>query len=388
MKSSVLQESLHKAITTVLRVIPSHPQIPILSSLLIKAEKGSLTVVGSDLFTSVGLTIGGSVEQEGPVSIPARDFAAFVSNVPAGRVDLSVKEKVISVRSGRIKATFSLTEPEDFPDVWPKKKKGLEIPLSEFSSALRKVLFAAAQDESRPVLTGVLLSPRAAKSEEQGGYTLLATDGFRLSSVDFAQSVHGVEGPLIIPARMLHETLRVATGDRVTLGISDSGIAMWFEGGWVSSRVLAGTYPDVARIIPKESEVIVSMDRGELERAIRVVSVFAKGSANIVRWAIADGKLTVSANAPQVGEGEVSLDVDGKGSGPSGSAGREIAFNSRYLLDWVTSIDSERVEFGMTGPLKPGIFRPASPSQGGPVGDKTYTHVIMPVRVQKEEASG
>lgn len=370
MNASVLQENFSKAISGVSRIISTRPTLPILSHLLLKAEKGKLFVIGTDLTTSLVLEMGGKIEKEGSVTVPARELAAFVATLPPGKIELSSDGLSLAMRSESSRARVLGTAATDFPVIDIPKEKGAVILREKLVVALKETLFSVATDESRPILTGVKIAPGKRKTKE--AMVLTATDGFRLSMVTFEVNGDPLPTPCVVPGRTLSELARVAAGEGVSFAVTSDGIAFSFDGGWILGRLLAGEFPPAERIIPEKNELVVTIDRVELERAIRQAAVFARDSANIIRWAIKNGSLTVSANSPQIGENETKLSVSGAGSG-------EIAFSARYLLDWIGSVNSEQVEFGMSGPLKPGVFRP--------VGDKTYTHVIMPVRVQKEESS-
>lgn len=378
MNASVLQENFSKAISGVSRIVSTRPSLPILSNVLLRTEKGKLSVIGTDLTTSLVLEMGGKIEKEGSVTVPARDLAAFVATLPPGKIELSSDDVSLSIRSGLSRARLLGVAATEFPTIDIPRDKGVSVLRERILGALRNTLFAVAADESRPILTGIKIAPVARKSGNL--MVLTATDGFRLSVVEVGVDGAPFESPCVVPGRTLSELARVASGESVSLVVTSDGVAFSFEGGWVLGRLLAGEFPPAERIIPERSDLVVTMDRVELERAVRAAAVFARDSANIVRWIVKDGELTISANSPQIGENETRLSVSGVGSGPSESEGREIAFNARYLLDWIGSVNSEQIEFGMSGPLKPGVFRP--------VGDKSYTHVIMPVRTQKEESSG
>lgn len=370
MNASVLQENFSKAISGISRIISTRPTLPILSHLLLKAEKGKLSVIGTDLTTSLVLEMGGKIEKEGSVTVPARDLAAFVATLPPGKIELSSDGLSLAMRSESSRAKILGAAAAEFPVIDVPKEKGAVILRERLVTALRETLFAVAADESRPILTGIKIAPGKRKTRET--MVLTATDGFRLSTAVLELDDVVSSPPCVVPGRTLSELARVASGESVSLAVTRDGVAFSFDGGWVLGRLLAGEFPPAERIIPEKSDAVIAMDRVELERAIRSAAVFARDSANIVRWEMRGGELTVSANSPQIGENETKLSISGSGSG-------EIAFNARYLLDWIGSVDSEQIEFGMSGPLKPGVFRP--------VGDNTYTHVIMPVRTQKDESS-
>ena len=374
MKISILQENLAKIVGAAARNVSSRPQLPVLANILLKTEKGRLIAVGTDMMTSVGLAAGGKVEEEGAVTVPGRDLAALAAGLPAGTVELSSDGSALTVIAGRTRAKLMGMSAEDFPEVDGKGKKAFEVDREAWEEVMERVLICVSPDEGRPILTGVKIEPidQGPRAKGQGlkDIKLTATDGYRLVIVEVGVEKLELDEVVIIPARTLGEAVRLAGGKTLTVELTDDGgVAFKFEDGWVKGKLLAGEFPAVDKITPQEFEAEITIDRGELEKAVKLAAIFARESANIIRWTIVEGMVTVAANSPQIGENETAVEVSGKGSG-------EIAFNSRYLLDLLGSVgEAERLTFKMAGPLKPGVF--------GIEGDKNFKHVIMPVRVQK-----
>jgi DNA polymerase-3 subunit beta len=199
----------------------------------------------------------------------------------------------------------------------------------------------------------------------EGEIKAIATDGYRLSVVTVPAG-GSIDGTAIVPSRFLSEADKFSEAAGINLSISKSGEAgVVGEAGWLSGRTIAGEFPPAEKIIPQTFDLTISVNRSELERAVKIATIFARSASNIIKWEIKSGKLKVSANSPQIGENETTLEVEGKGEG-------EMAFNGRYLLDYLGSTDEEAINFSMIDSLKPGVFK-----------SKNYLHVIMPVRVQK-----
>lgn len=364
MKITVLQENLAKIVSTAAKKIPSRPQIPILSNILLTAAKGKISALSTDLSASLSLSTGGKIEESGGVTVPAKDFAALISSLPPGKIQLRTEKEILLVSAESTKAKFVTISASEFPKILAPDHGQIKISTGDMNRVLGRTLFAAGRDESRPILTGIKI-----ETGGKDGLKFISTDGYRLSLATV--SCQGkLARSIVVPAGILSDIFRLITADSIEISISeDSGISIIFEDGWVSGRLLAGDFPPAAKIIPDETPISVLIEKNALEQAVRTSAIFAKGSANIVRWQIDDGKLRISANSPQIGSNEVTVEISGRGSG-------EIAFNSRYLLDYLGSVDSEAVEFGMTDALKPGIFRPEK--------DNSYLHIIMPVRLQPE----
>lgn len=365
MNISVLQENLSKAVSIIAHGVATRPQLPVLSNMLLRAQKGKLTLISTDLSIALGVEIGGKVEKEGAITVPAKDFALLVSNMPSGRVSLSVEKQALVVSSGLATSRMLGIAASEFPDIQAPSLDGVSVDIADFSKSMKRVLFCISPDEGRPILTGVKID-----STKQGQLQLISTDGYRLSTTML--SVKGSFGgkPIVVPGRVLSEALRLSSGDRLRLSVADESIVSFgFDNGWVTGRLLAGEFPPAEQIVPERPDVSIRIARRELEQAIKVAAVFAKESAHIIQWVISKKRLNLSARSAALGEHEAVLDIDGDGEG-------EISFNARYLLDWLSSADSDTVVFGMVGPLKPGLFTPA--------GDNSYRHVIMPVRTQPD----
>ena len=360
MRISILQENLSRAALTISKIVSSKPQLPILSNILIKVEKGRIFFLATDLSISMGLIVGGKIEEDGEASVPAKEFSALISQLAAGKVDLSSDKQALLIKTGSFRARLIGSFSEEFPKIEPPVGQSLRLKAGDLSLLLRRTSFAVAKDDSRPVLTGIRISQPA-----KGDIKAIATDGYRLSSI-----VVPVEGSIVdtvaIPSRFLLEVDKFSDASGINLSISRSGeIGVIGEMGWLSGRTLAGEFPPAEKIIPQSFDLTVSINRSDLERAVRAAAIFARSAANIIKWEIKSGKLIISANSPQVGENETVLEVEGKGEG-------DIAFNGRYLLDYLGSTDEETINFSMINSLKPGVFK-----------SKNYLHVIMPVRVQK-----
>lgn len=375
MKLSVLQENLAKALSITSRSVSAKAQLPALSNILLATDRGRLKLSATNLETGINYWLGAKIEKEGTISIPAKILTEFVSSLPAEKIELETKENSLSLVCGSYQATFIGLPASEFPLVPTlKDKETASFPSEELFKAISQVVFAAAQDEGRPVLTGVLLLVK------DGELILVATDGYRLSlkkmgKMKGLQEVKEFIKGLIIPSRTLAEVGKIISdqeqGKEIGLAITPSSNQIIFSTNEaeVISRLIEGGFPEFEKIIPEKGTTKMIIDTAEFLKAVRTASIFARESANIVKLKIQNSKLKISANAPQVGENLIDLEVTQEGED------NKIAFNSRYLLDLLNSVDSEQISFEMTTPLNPGVFTP--------VGDKSYRHIIMPVRVQE-----
>ena len=377
MKVQVLQENLIKALNTACRLISAKAQLPVLANILIATEENRLKIASTNLEMGATIWIGAKIEKEGAITLPSRILQEFISSLPAEKIDLEVKENIASLTCGLNKALFNGIAASEFPVLPKSEKKVFVFPGPIFLEAISQVAFASASDEGRPILTGV-----SVKTDGKL-LTFAATDGYRLSvkkieleKVAIEESKKEKVKSLVIPAKSLIEVGRILTEQQkqeknlVEMGLTkDENQAVFtFPDIELSTRLLEGEFPDYEKIIPTEYTSKIFLDKEELNQAVKIASIFARDSANIVRLKFTEGKLTISANSPQVGENtsEIGAKIEGEGG--------EIAFNYRFLLDFLNSVTAGEVVFEMTGPLNPGVFKVKD--------DPSLIHIIMPVRLQ------
>lgn len=381
MKIICLQENLSKGINTVSRLVSSKTQLPILSNILLKTEEGRLKITATNLETGINLWIGAKIEKEGSFTIPAKILSEFVNSLPKDKVTLELKGNLLNISCQSFSADINGLPASEFPEV-PSLDGKISFVLEPevLKRAINCVGFAAATDEGRPVLTGVLFNFKKEKIE------IVATDGYRLSikTIDNKNKKEEVfKEKIIVPARTMMEVARIIQEgtkeekEKVQISLTKEGgqIIFHYQDTDLITRLIEGQFPAYEKIIPQENTTKIIVSTPELIQAVRVASIFARESANIVKFKIQSinggPKLKIMANAPQLGRNITELDIKKEGED------NKIAFNSRYLMDLLTNIGSEELIFEMGGSLNPGVFKP--------VGDDSYLHIIMPVRVQEEE---
>jgi DNA polymerase-3 subunit beta len=375
MKLTLLQENLAKGLTIVNRFVAPKAQLPALNNVLLTTDKGKLKLSATNLEMGINYWLGAKVEQEGAISIPAKIFTEFISSLPLEKVVLETKENNLNLNCSSYQANFVGLPASEFPAVPTfKGKGGIFFPKDLLLKAITQVSFAAAQDEGRPNITGVLL---IIKGED---LVLVATDGYRLSfkkmikAQGFTQVEEFKKG-IIIPARTLTEVGKIMAEQEpekeISLAITPGSNQIIFVSpeAEVTSRLIEGSFPDFERIIPEKETTKVLLEKETFLRAVRTAAIFARESANIIKFKINKDKLKVSANAPQIGDNLIEMEIRVTGED------NKIAFNSRYLLDFLNVVEGEEVTLEMTSPLNPGVFRCLK--------DNSFLHIIMPVRVQE-----
>src|SRR4051794_6710959 len=372
-KLSVMQENLARGLAVVSRAVSTRGTLPVLANVLLRTEDGGLKLTATNLEIGITYWVPGKIETDGATTVPARLFADLVSSLPGSeRVDLELQgADVLHVRAGRFATHIKGIDADEFPTIQTAgERPTTRIAQKVLRRALSETIFAAASDEARPILTGVLAR------FEGDRLTLAAADNYRIAvrTVDILDPVESVS--VVIPARALAELARVLsdTDDPVELVLAQARNQVLFhvEGIDLVSRLIDGQFPNYQQVLPQSHATRAELEREELLRAVRPAALIASSSANIVKLRVgpdgqADGDNGVMVTATaDVGdyEGAVEAAVEGDGT--------TIAFNARYLADVLTNVDADRFAIELNGPLSPGVFRP--------VGDDAYVHVVMPVR--------
>jgi DNA polymerase-3 subunit beta len=343
---------------------------------LLASDEGRLKLVATNLEIAVTCWIGAQVEEEGAITIPARLLADFVTSLPNERIDMSVasRSRQLHITCARNEATISGMDADDFPPV-PSISDGISLKLDSkiFRRAIAQVEFAAAADDTRPVLTGIhtLVEGRQV--------TLAAADGFRLAvhKLPLDQEVpERVE--VIIPARALREIERLVADEEdpveMAFNAATSQVLFRLKSVEMVATLVQGTFPNYSQLIPQSFNTRSVIEMRQFRQETRIAAIFARDGAGIVRLQLepgeaeAPGKMIVSARAEEIGEhrGDLDVTIDGEAS--------KVAFNSKYLQDVLGVLDCSQVALETTGPSSPGVIRP--------IGADDYVHVVMPMFVQ------
>jgi DNA polymerase III subunit beta len=381
MKLTCLQENLNRGLSIVGRAVATRTTLPITNNVLLKAEGGQLTLVATNLEMAISCWIGAKIEEEGAITVPAKLLTEFVSSLPSDTISISLspQTKTLGLKCARFEARISGVDAKEFPPI-PNVEDGVtaSVEVETLRQAINQVVFAAATEESRPVLTGVCTQ------FEGSTLTLAAADGFRLAvfKLPLPDKV-GQKIEVIIPARTLTELNRLMGTQEepveVMLGKIEgphSGNTAVFKlkNAELVSQLVQGTFPNYSQLIPKSYNTRVIVNVAEFLRATKTASIFARDGSGIVRLVVTPGneknpgRLAVSARSEEIGDdvGEIDATVEG--------ADAKIAFNGKYLTDVLSVMKESQVALEMTNPSSPGLIKP--------VGSDNYTHVVMPMFVQ------
>ena len=377
MQVSLLSENLQKKILFVNHAISPRSQLPILLNFLIEAKNGRFYVSATDLEIGILVEIHAKVEQEGSITIPAKTFTELIATIPQDKITLKTNENGLLLTGGKTKAQFQTTPGEEFPKLYEEKGKELiTLKKEAIDKDFSKIVFAASPDSDRPALSGVLIK------EEKEGFLLVATDGYRLSLKKHAlknikKEKTGEAISIIVPSKIIRELVQMEKeedGGEVKVYASKEKNQIIFSQNdtILVGRLIEAEFPNFEKIIPTDFSTRTVFERQDLQRAIKAGYIFARQNAGIVKLSIKKDKIIVSANAPSVGEN--TIEVDAKTLGEE----NDIAFNARYVLDFLSNTTGEIMSFEMTGPLNPGVFKEED--------DPSFLHLIMPIRVQQESA--
>lgn len=376
MKLSCLQENLSKGLGIVGRAVATRSTLPITQNVLLSAEERGLKLAATNLEMATTCWVGAKVEQEGSITVPARLLIDFVNSLPNDLIEINLpaSSRILELRSGRYHARIHGIDAADFPPI-PKVGDGITVAVdaANLREAITQVAFAAASEESRPVLTGINTEL------DNDKLYLVAADGFRLAVHRTSlKSPTGEKTAVIIPAKTLNEVNRLL-GEQdepveITINRQKSQILFRLKNAEIVSQLIQGSFPNYSQVIPQNYTTRAVVDVSEFTRVTKMSSVFARDASGIVRLVITPGnelnpgKLTVSAQAEEIGDNVSQIDalIDGEEA--------KIAFNVKYLSDVLSVLRQPQVALEITTPSSPGVIRP--------VGVDNYVHVIMPMFVQ------
>lgn len=369
MKLSVTQKDLNLGLQAVSRSLGVRSTLPVLSCVLLQTEKGNLKLSTTNLEVGVVKLVSSKVTQEGEVCVPAKTLLEAVSSLPEGALVIEKEEGSLKLSALNFKASLNSLPPSEFPSIPMSGEGKLKISAGLLKEALPEITYASAVDEGRPVLTGVLFEVKGESLE------LVATDGFRL-----AHKKVSLEGEkalrVIIPRRSLEEVARLIDeelsedlDEKIEISTSENQNQIVFKIGrtLLSSRLIEGQFPAWEKIIPKEFKLRAVLDRGDLTKALKLSSVFAKDSANITKISVEKEGVILSSETKELGSQETKMQAQTEGEDI------DAAFNSRFLMEVLSSITTSQISIEFSGPLSACLIRP--------IGQEGTEHIVMPVRV-------
>lgn len=365
MKLTVLQENLKNALSSLQKAIPSKPQLPILSSVYIQAKGESLTLAATDLYLGIKSTIPAKIEEEATLVVPGEILKNLIFSFSAGEVAIEKKDSSLVLKYDNSTSSLPYQVADEYPQFPEVNGQDYSLPSALLKKIEKYVAFAAALDQTRPVLASILFSFK------KEGLEIVGTDGFRLARLSVQETIPDLEQDILIPVKSLSEVFRMISqteAEYVDFRVSQELKQVLFvvDGAEIYVRLTEGEFPPYQKIIPPEFTHSFTLDWQELQAQIKRAFLFSRDTSNIIRLEIAEGELHIKANSPARGDYHGSLALTHSGEP------LEIAFNALYLLDFLNMQKEGDIVFSMNESLKPAAF--TTPEEDG------YLYIVMPFR--------
>jgi DNA polymerase-3 subunit beta len=384
-KLTCKQQDLSRGLSAVSHAVSGRSTLPILQNILLTTDHGRLKLSATNLEIGINCWIDAEISEEGTTTVLAKLITDYVNSLPSDVVEITVPEDAhtMNVKGMRSQANIKITDAAEFPQI--PSNEGGEPPVQLDAALLKEMIegvaFAAADDDSRPVLTGVLVQVQTDEKSGKETITFAAADAFRLAVrvAELAADEHP-HGDILIPARTLTELARILPAEGpVEMIVTPNRSQVLFHTPNLDlvSRLIEGAFPNFRSIIPKESTTTATVETKEFAAAVKSAALFARDSSNIVRVKIngsgegdpGAGSITIEANAEDLGDNVSTINaaVDGQDL--------QVIFNVKYLADVLNTIDTPEVRLEASSPTKPGVLRPVGPAD--------CTYVIMPMHINR-----
>ena len=365
MKMQLKRLDFTRLIGKIQSIVPTKPSIPILANILIEADNGQIIISATDLTVSMRVFGEANVTEPGAMTLPARRLFQLVRELTTPDIEIEMTSpEVAIVHSGSSQFRIQGMHKSAFP-TFPDLSEGYQLLFKSetLKDMLIRTAFAAAKDDSRQVLNGVLMQRASSLA------TFVGTDGKRLARNQIEVETDSQDSSsYILPLKAVDEVVKMLDekDEDVKLILMPEKFAIEVSGCTLIAKLLTGQYPEVSRVIPKKSENTVTLHRDELIALLRQVALFTSEGSNSVRFTFSDGALHLTAASGEIGEGKVSMPVNY--NGPK----LEIAFNPHYFLDILRHSKDETVQFNVSDSYNPGLITDSSKAE----------FVIMPMRLE------
>lgn len=369
MKATASRKNLYEGVQIALRAVTGRSSLPILSNVYIKAEKdkeaGKLTLMATDLEMGIECSVDAKIEEEGTTTVPARVVSEILASLPEAEVALKTDDGSLKLTCEQSDYRINGLPPDEFPLLPAVDGKArFTLPQPTLRQMIRQTIYAVSTDDTRPILTGVLMVLK------ENDLKMVATDTHRLCVKTI--ELTGAEGDAyaIVPSRAMSELLRILTGEEdktVSVSISDNQASFDTDGVHLVSRLIEGQFPNFERVIPAEHNRTLTLQVDPFQQGVKRASIVAREDANKIVLKTGEEKLTITSESAQLGQAHEEVDLLKDGDDI------EIAFNARYILDTLGAVECEGVELELQGPLNPGVLKP--------VDTEDYLCVVMPMQM-------
>lgn len=365
MKISILQQDFIPALSAVARSCGVRSQLPVLGNILLQTEQGGLKLAATNLEIGVVRSVRVEVLEEGEVTVPAKTLVEVVANLAGEIIELSATTDQVNITTATFSSQINGIPASEFPTIPLSGKEPVIIEPAVLLKSLPQIAFAAAVDDGRPILTGILTEIGGKKLQ------LVATDGYRLAHKE-------VETPCdsnfkaLVPRRTLEEVARLISEEEtdkvaISTSLDQNQIIFQFGNTQVSSRLIEGKFPAWEKIIPTQFKSRVVIERSEVLKAVKLASVFARSEANIVRLQNLPQKLVLTSEAKEIGSQKKEVEASSEGEEIN------IAFNGKFLQDALAAFNSSQATLELSGSLSAAVIKP--------IGEEGLQYIIMPVNL-------
>jgi DNA polymerase-3 subunit beta len=366
-KVTVPLSELNHKVNAISSVVPSKTTMPILSTILVSAEKDDFSISATDLDISVTSRVNGSVTEGGRIAAPARKIAEIVKSLAGGEVVLEADGQKLTMSCGKSRFVVNARNADDFPKL-PKQESKTTFAINPeiLGELAQKTAYAVSTDLTRPALCGVLWEV------DRKGISMVSTDGHRLAKVEIAMDLDSVQKmEVIVPPKAL-ATLRTysESENEVRVSIGENSITFDMKETTIYSRLLEGPFPNYERVIPAKNEKELVVSRSALAEATKRVSILSDTLTRQVVFSIGKNKLTLNVSTQELGEAREEIEAS------FGNEAMEIGYNANYILDILRTIDAEEIVFLLDRPDNAGLVKPS-----GDGGNVKQLCIIMPLRI-------
>ncbi len=365
MKFTILQSDFWPLLQSVSRSAGVRSQLPVLGNILISATQGRIKLAATNLEIGVVKSIPAEIIEEGEVTIPAKTLSEVISNLTSEKIEFNSTVDQLTLTTSSFSSQINGIPAAEFPVIPLSGTQVVEINPKILVTSLSQISFAAAVDEGRPILTGILTEIVSKKLQ------LVATDGYRLAHKTTTLD-HESSFKALIPRKTFEEVLRLISEDEVdsvSISLSDDQNQIIFSFGntQLSSRLIEGQFPAWEKIIPTQIQARIVVERGEFLKAVKLASVFARSESNIVRLQNNSQKLTLTSEAKELGNQKKEIEAQIEGEEIT------IAFNTKFLQDTLSAFNTSQALIELSGPLSATIIKP--------MGEEGLEYIVMPVNL-------
>lgn len=364
MEIEVSQEKLSKALNNVSRVAVGKVTLPVLNNVLIRVDNKKVSLITTNLDMAIIDFLPVSNSKDGVITVPAKLLAEFVSNLPKGeKIKITEKNSKVTISAGPYTSTINGASADDFPELPEINEKNavvFKMGIDDFKTGISEVIIASSNDLTRPALTGIYFNTH------EKTLAIAATDGYRLAEKNLIKDVQS-EISVIVPTNSLQEVLRSINEDMDEVEISFNDDLVRFRLGEIEiiSKLIDASFPDYRRLIPKDNNIILELNREEVVRVTRLAALFARSvNGSIVCEAKKPDTFSVKSVANELGVNDSSIKTEVSEEG-------KVNLNSRFLMDALNVLEGKEIIFEFSGRVTPILLRNKK--------NKDYTHIIMPL---------